>query len=404
MRIRINKSIACGTVKAPPSKSMAHRLLIAAAMCRGESVIRGISYCEDALATVDCLRALGAEISITGDTARVRGVDMKAAQASDELFCRESGSTLRFLLPIALLSGNTARLTGAKRLIERPHGVYEDICREKGLLFENDGAGITVKGRLTAGCYSIPGNVSSQFITGLLFALAATGEESRIRITTGIESRSYIELTRAALSTFGVSVRWEDGQTLFIEGNQTLKPTVATVEGDYSGAVFTDCFNYLGGKVKLTGLNRESLQGDRVYKELLPRLAGGFSEINIEDCPDLGPVLFAFAAAKHGGRFYGTARLRIKESDRAAVMAKELLKLGVELTVEENTVTVPPCTLHAPNEPLYGHNDHRIVMALSMLLTLLGGELDGAEAIRKSYPEYIEDIRKLGIEVFTYEA
>ncbi len=403
MRVKIEKSTAHGKINAPPSKSMAHRLLIASAMCDGESHISGISSCEDVLATIDCLRALGVNIDYAADTVTVRGNNMLCAQPNASLHCRESGSTLRFLIPVALLSGNEVRLTGAERLIERPHEIYEDICRERRLIFKKDGGGITVKGPLKCGEYRLPGNVSSQFITGLLFALPLLSGDSKIVLTTKVESRSYIELTLSAIRSFGIRVDWLDGQTLFIPGNQKYQPQDIEVEGDYSGAAFIESLKMFGAGIEICGLREDSLQGDRVYREHFKALDLGAPTINIEDCPDLGPILFTVAAAKHGAIFEGTKRLKIKESDRAAAMAEELSKFGAKLILEDNKVTVLPSELHEPTEPLSGHNDHRIVMSLAILASLYGGEIHGAEAVKKSYPEFFRDIKTIGIKFICHE-
>ena len=399
MRVRILRGRASGCVSAPPSKSMAHRLLIAAALADGESVITGVSSCEDVLATLDCLRALGVKAICEGDTVRVWGIDMRRALPSGTLPCRESGSTLRFILPLALLSGNAATLVGAPRLLERPMSVYSEICRERGYEYEATGGGISVRGPLECGDFRVAGNVSSQFITGLLFALSCLEGDSRIIITTELESRSYIGLTVAAMAAFGVMVEWRGASELYIKGGQHYRARQIAVEGDYSGAAFLDALTVLGGEVKVSGLSDESLQGDRVYRDLYSRLADGYCEIDIGDCPDLGPILFTLAAALHGGRFTGTARLKITESDRAAAMTEELSKFGASLTVSENEVTVEKATLHEPSELLSGHNDHRIVMSLATLATIYGGRIEGAEAVAKSYPEYFDDLSALGIAV-----
>ncbi len=404
MRVGIEKSTAVGSVTAPPSKSAAHRLLICASLAEGESRVRGISDCEDVRATADCLRALGAKVECDGRDAIVRGFDPKAAVPREILNCRESGSTLRFFIPIALLGGERVTFIGSERLMERPLGVYRELCSEQGLTFEKAGRELTVRGTLRGGEISVPGDVSSQFITGLLFALPLLKEDTRIRITTEIESLSYINLTVAAMAEFGVSVVWEDEKTLYIRGGQSYGARDVTVEGDYSAAAFTEAFNLFGGRVTQLGLGDGSLQGDRIYREHYEALRRGYAEINIEDCPDLGPILFAVAAGLGGGRFTGTARLRIKESDRAAVMARELSKFGARLSVEENSVTVHPTPLRAPEEILLGHNDHRIVMALAVLCSVYGGVIDGAEAVKKSYPDFFSDISALGIKAKVYEA
>ena len=397
MTVKIEKSTARGSVKAPASKSMAHRMLICAAMCEGESRISGISTCEDVLATLDCMRAVGVNAYLDGDDCVVRGIDFTAAAPIDTMKCRESGSTLRFLIPVAMLSGKTTMFTGAKTLMQRPMTVYESMSSDKGVLFINDGDTITVKGPLPSGEYQVVGNISSQFISGLLFALPVLKGDSRIKIAPPIESRSYIELTRSALKIFGIETRWEDDYTLFIPGGQKYLACDVAVEGDYSGAAFTDALNLFGGDVKVEGLNPDSIQGDAVYKKYFEMLKAGIPTIHIGDCPDLGPILFAVAAAKCGGIFDGTKRLKIKESDRASAMAEELKKFGCTVTVYEDSVVVFPAEFHAPTEPLWGHNDHRIVMSLSILLTLTGGEIEGAEAVAKSYPDFFSHLSSLGV-------
>ncbi len=397
MQVTVQKGSARGTVFAPPSKSMAHRLLICAAMSEGESVIHGISQCEDVAATLDCLEALGVSYQKVGDTVRVFGTDLRRVNPERPLSCRESGSTLRFFLPIALLCGKNVMLRGSAYLMQRPMGVYESLCKEKGLTYLQDGESVVVKGPLTAGEYAVVGNISSQFISGLLFALPVIEGDSVIRITPPVESRSYINLTVDALREFGIEVIWQNDHTLFIKGGQHYRAHETTVEGDYSNAAFLDALRTLGGDVTVEGLKVGSLQGDSVYKRYFEMLCKGSPTIHIGDCPDLGPILFALAAAKNGAVFNGTRRLRIKESDRAQAMANELQKFGTAVTVYDDTVVVYPADFHAPTEELCGYNDHRIVMSLSVLLTLTGGSISGAEAVSKSYPEFFQSLRMLGI-------
>ena len=399
MKIHINEGVARGNISAPPSKSMAHRLLICAAMCEGVSTVRGISTCEDVLATLDCLGALGVRCEQVGKDVVVRGKKPQDMRPSEPLKCRESGSTLRFMIPIAMRSEQTAVFYGAKSLMSRPMSVYENMCRERGLTYLSDGESIVVKGQLGGGEFTLPGDVSSQFISGLLFALPTADKDSTIRILPPIESRSYIDLTIDALKSFGVKAVWQDEHTIFIKGKQKYNPTDVTVEGDYSGAAFPEALNLFGGEVCVSGLRPDTIQGDSVYKKYYDMLVRGVPTIHIGDCPDLGPVLFAIAAAKNGGVFTGTRRLKIKESDRAAAMAEELKKFGTSVTVYEDTVVIYPAEFHAPSEVLCGHNDHRIVMALSVLLTLTSGEIEGAEAVSKSYPAFFENLEALGIEV-----
>ena len=397
MQVTIAPQKACGTVKAPPSKSMAHRLLICAAMANGESLVDGVSMSEDVSATLDCLSALGVSYSKDGGRVQLSGIDMTKAVPNGGLYCRESGSTLRFMIPIALLSGREVTLCGAPSLMKRPMGVYEALCREKDLYFLQKNHAITVKGHLPAGEYVLPGDVSSQFITGLLFALTNVGE-SRIRVLPPFESRSYVDLTLSALRDFGATVEWEDDFTLYIPKKADFHATACEVEGDYSNAAFLDALTVVGGDVRVEGLRPDSLQGDRVYKAYFEALQKGTPTLDLRDCPDLAPILFALAAAGHGGVFEGTRRLRIKESDRAAVMAEELAKFGTRVTVEEDRVTVDPVAFHAPSVPLCGHNDHRIVMSMAVLCTKVGGTVTGAEAVKKSYPNFFNDLSTLGVE------
>lgn len=404
MRVTIKKGSASGRITAPPSKSMAHRLLISASMADGISHLSGISDCEDVAATLDCLRSLGVRVSVRGSDITVYGRDMRDAVAAGILRCRESGSTLRFMIPIAMLSGNTVMFSGEGKLMSRPMDVYKTIAKEKGLVFIEDGSTITVKGPITSGEYSVVGNISSQFISGLLFVLPLLEGDSKIRITPPIESRSYIEMTRAAIAEFGIRTEWSDDHTLMIPGGQKYISTDLAVEGDWSGAAFPDALNLFGGDVKIEGLYDNTLQGDSIYRKYYEMLSVGVPTIHIGDCPDLGPILFAIAGAKCGGVFSGTRRLKIKESDRAAAMAEELAKFGISVKVFEDKVVVYPADFHKPTEALKGHNDHRIVMALAILATLVGAEIEGAEAIAKSYPSFFEDLSALGIEVVENDA
>ena len=399
MKIKIEKGSAKGVINAPPSKSMAHRLLICAALAKGTSVINGISECDDVLATLDCMKALGVPFVREGDKVTVTGIDMLKAKPSGELNCRESGSTLRFFVPICLLSGKNTMLISNGSLMRRPMNVYDGLAKDKEFTFVQDERSVMVKGPLKSGEYKLAGDVSSQFISGLIFALPLIKGDSTINITPPVESRSYINLTISALSEFGVQVEWKDEHTLFIKGGQTYSAVETSVEGDYSNAAFLSALSVLGGDVSVEGLRENTLQGDRVYTRFFGMLCKGTPTIHIGDCPDLGPILFAIAAAKFGGVFTGTSRLRLKESDRGATMAEELKKFGTAVTVHDDTVVVYPADFHAPREELFGHGDHRIVMSLAVLCTLTGGTIRGAEAVAKSYPDFFEAIDKLGVKV-----
>ncbi len=400
MKVSIRPSRASGTVKAPPSKSMAHRMLICAGLSEGESRISGISLSNDIKATAGCLASLGAEVLIKDGTALVKGTGDRLKGGLLE--CGESGSTLRFMLPVCLLSGKQSLLKGTDRLMERPVEIYEDICLRQGICFSKNKNGITVRGRLESGEYRVRGDVSSQFISGLLFALPLLNGESRIVMIPPVESRPYIDMTLEALGMFGISVSKSRENILVIKGSQKYSPVSAEVEGDCSNAAFLEAFNLAGGSVSVTGLREGTLQGDRVYGEYFRRISQGFCEMDISDCPDLGPVLMSAGALKRGVRLTGTRRLRIKESDRGAAMKEEVGKFGIAVEDDENSITVYGGELRHPETALSSHNDHRIAMALAVILSVTGGEIEGAEAVKKSFPDFFMKIRSLGIEVDGY--
>ena len=383
MELEIRPGRASGIVNAPPSKSMAHRLLLCAGLCSGVSVVRNVAFSEDILATIDVLRALGAKVYTDEDFVFIKGTDVLHAACRDTISCRESGSTLRFTIPLMLLGGNVFTLTGQSRLLQRPQSVYEDLCRAQGLIFERSSSSITLSGPLRAGDFTIPGDISSQFISGLLFALPLLSDDSTIRLTPPVESRSYIDMT--------------------LPGGQSYAPWDIAVEGDWSNAAFFAALKAFGDDVRVMGLRRDSLQGDRIFEDYYEKLKSGCADLDISDCPDLGPVLMAAAAGLHGCVLTGTKRLAIKESDRGAAMAQELHKLGVRCELSENTIRVSS-GLKAASEPLCGHNDHRIVMACAVLLTRVGGFLTSAEAVRKSFPDFFDRLRGLGIEVIEHAA
>ncbi len=401
MTVTIQPSKGRGTVTAPPSKSMAHRALLCGALS-GNSTISRLVFSKDVEATLSCLQALGASIERKGDTVRLGGLTLLTIPDHARLFCNESGSTLRFFIPLCMTAGKPVTLTGSERLFERPLTVYEEIARKQGITFIKERNRVTVCGRLRSGEYTVPGDISSQFITGLLLALPLLDGDSTLTVVGRFESASYIDLTLSALADFGITVH-RNGSVFTIPGGQRYKNRSYTVEGDCSNAAFLEAFNLLGGQVQVTGLNPATLQGDRVYRDIFAGLAAGKQDYDLSDCPDLAPVAFAMAAALGGACFTGTARLRIKESDRGAAMAAELKKFGILVTVEENTVTVHKGMLHTPSAPLCGHNDHRIVMALSLLCTVTGGTIEGAQAVSKSYPDFFEILQSLQIGLVQHE-
>lgn len=430
MNVIIKKGTAKGIVKAPPSKSYAHRMLICAALAADESIVRGISGSEDMLATMDCMKQLGCNCETAGNDAKVSrsGSDIQTTQPESDtstsrsgsesenadsgvpiFSCRESGSTLRFFIPIALALTGGGIFRGTQRLIERGIGIYEDLFEPIGIQILKNEDSITLKGRLQAGTYGMRGDISSQFVTGLLFALPLLEGDSVVEVLPPVESRAYIDITIDVMKQFGVKVDEPKPGYFVICGNQHYMPRDAAVEGDWSNAAFLYAIQRLqmlndGHKellLEVEGLRSDSIQGDRVCLELFDKLQDQTGEaIDISGCPDLGPILFAFAAACRGGRFTGTRRLRIKESDRAAAMQEELAKFGIRMDLlGDNDLEILPGTLHRPAAPVEGHNDHRIVMACAVLMTLTGGEICGAEAVRKSYPDFFDALRSVEINV-----
>ena len=400
MIARIRPSRAVGTVAAPFSKSDGHRKLICAAFAGGESIVRGVEPSQDILATVDCLRALGAGVVLEGDDARVTPCDPFAGGKEILLPCRESGSTLRFLVPAALLGGRKAVFTGEEALFRRPLWVYERMFRERGLVFERDGARLTVQGKLTPGAYALPGDVSSQFTSGLLFSLPLLRGESRVELEPPVESLPYIRMTMACLRAFGVETAFDGEQTIRVPGGQRYRAGEHSVEGDWSNAAFLEALNEWGGEARVTGLDENSLQGDKRFRAFFAALRAGAPTIDLRDCPDLGPVCMAVAAGLNGACFTGIRRLRVKESDRCAAMAAELCKFGVRCEVREEEMTVSGGA-RRPMELLLGWGDHRVVMSLAVLAAKTGGEIAGAEAVSKSFPGFFERLASLGVDVET---
>jgi len=402
MKVSITPSKAVGTVNAPPSKSMAHRALLTGALTDG-SKISNIAYSKDIEATLSCLREMGARVNRQKNSVLIGGLEPSNMPKNAVLPCNESGSTLRFLLPICMLCGHPVTLKGTKRLFERPLTVYENIAKEHSIFWQQGEDYVTVCGNLKSGKYTVPGNISSQFITGLLYAMLTLKEDSEIVITKRLESASYINLTISTLQEFGITIK-HTPTGFYVPGGQKVSARHYTVEGDYSNAAFLEGLNLLGGNVKVEGLLEDSLQGDRVYRQMFSQLLSGKREFDLSDCPDLAPVMFALAAAKGGANFTGTARLRFKESDRAAAMAEELQKFGIKLIVKDNLVTVPAGVLIPPCAPLNSHNDHRIAMALALLCTVTGGTICDAMAVKKSFPNFFDTLKYLKIGLTTHDS
>lgn len=406
-----------GIAAAPPSKSMAHRAALCAALARGDSHLYNLEYSKDVSVTLDAAAQLCAEVRRGETDAVLRGLG-RFNPVDRPVDCCESGSSLRFLIPLFSLTGQPVTFVGQGRLMERPQGVYAELFQKQGLGFAQDSAGITVCGALRPGEYELAGNVSSQFVSGLLFALPLLDQPSTLRLIPPVESRSYIEMTRAAQAAFGVGSQWLDAATLYIPGGQRYRPCDYTVEGDYSQAAFLAVLGAVRGGITVTGLAGETLQGDAAILDILRRCGADFAcgaegihfkksalhgaEIDLADCPDLGPILMVLGLFCEGTTTIRNAgRLRIKESDRIAAMEQELRRCGGQIESDGGTVTVRGGPLHPPAGPFCGHNDHRVVMSCTVLALAagFGAQIDGAEAVRKSWPNFFSVIQTLGAEV-----
>ena len=410
-----------GTITAPPSKSMAHRAVLCAALAEGRSPITNLEFSKDISATLGAAAQLCACVRTGADDAVVEGLGHFVPLAAP-VDCCESGSTLRFLIPIASLTGQAVTFTGRGRLMERPQSVYEALYREQGLRFEQSAAGLTVEGALTPGSYRLAGNVSSQFISGLLFATPLMEAPSTIEVRAPFESRSYVDLTTDAMQKFGVKVsvraRKDGSATYKVAAPQHYAAADMDVEGDYSQAAFLAVLGSTVGGITITGLPSGSHQGDRVILDILKQCGAKFErsgshvtfhrsllkavEIDLADCPDLGPVLIALGCFCSGTTIIRNAgRLRIKECDRIAAMQEELAKMGGTVKVDGDTLTIEGCALHKPTAPLNGHNDHRIVMAMAVAALAAGqpAVIEGANAVNKSWPDFFEVIKGLGAHV-----
>ena len=411
MNIVIEPSPLKGEITAIPSKSVAHRMLICAALADGPTTLRIPKTSDDIDATADCLRALGAAITVNNEDYIVEPI----AQIENIplLDCGESGSTLRFLLPVAAAAADRCRFDGHGRLPERPLSDLTDAMKEHGVSFDGEKLPFTIGGRLRGGIFRLPGNVSSQYITGLLLALPLCEEDSVIELTTALESASYIDITLSVLKTFGITVHCERNRYI-IPGKQVFRsPGTLPVEGDWSNAAFFLTAAALNNDITMTGLNPNSAQGDRKIIALLEQLGAVTQKdngrltlrsdelkgctIDIQDTPDLLPVLSVAAAFAQGKTtFINAARLRLKESDRLASSAAMIENLGGRAEVGEDELTVYGTGLIGGT--VESCNDHRIAMSAAVAATRCSKPVTilNAEAVKKSYPGFYNDYNKTG--------
>ena len=403
-----------GTVSVPPSKSAAHRAIICAALSDGTSIIEPVELSNDIKATIECMKKLGAEIQLENKTLTVNGSNIFSAD-NIQLDCGESGSTLRFLIPVAAAGGVSTEFVGHGKLPERPIGVFTECLPQHNVeCITKGGLPLKINGRLESGTYYVPGNISSQFITGLLLALPLTNGDSEIILTSELQSGDYINMTVDTMKAFGVEVSASENGWK-IKGGQHYKPMHFTVEGDWSQAAFFMTAAALGGKITIDNLDINSRQGDKACMEIYSQFGADITlhdngcitiehnklkgtEINAENIPDMVPALAVVAALCKGTTVItGAERLRIKECDRLAAMRDGLSRLGADIT------ETPDGFIINGREKLFGaevdgYNDHRIVMSLTVAAVRSDGDIiiTGPESVNKSYPDFFEVHKKLG--------
>lgn len=388
-----------GTVTPPSSKSQAHRLIICAALARGESTISNLAFSQDIHATLNCMKALGASwTQVDSTTIKVTGIGGKPyTGALPHMDCGESGSTLRFLIPIALAVAGGGVFTGRGRLMQRPQKPYFDMFREKGITYGRQADVLTVTGKLPSGEYALPGDVSSQFFTGLMLALPLVDGKSTLRSTTVLESADYLTMTREAQEVAGVTVTDNGAYHITPMAYQSF---AATVEGDWSQAAFWCAAKALGGEVTLQGMNPKSSQGDMRVLEVYEKLSRpGDVELDVSQCPDLVPPIAAIAAVRRGTtRIVNARRLRIKESDRLATVTETLNKMGAQIEEGEDNLTIFGLEELSGGGAVYCCGDHRIAMmaGIAAMRCRQPVALMGADCVNKSYPTFWDDYHGLG--------
>ncbi|MDE7390548.1 MAG: 3-phosphoshikimate 1-carboxyvinyltransferase [Lachnospiraceae bacterium] len=411
--VTIKPSKLLGTVQAPPSKSDVHRAIICAALSKGKSVIHPVAFSEDILATIDCIKALGANVSIEGNRVIIDSADLFKVDFA-RLNCRESGSTVRFFIPVAAAGGVNAVFDGKGRLPQRPLGVYTELLPKHNVkCVTKGGLPFEISGRLTSGKFDVPGDISSQFITGLLFALPLLDGDSVIHLTSPLQSKGYIDMTIAVMEHYGVTVT-KDGEDYIVKGNQSYKSGEYITEGDWSQAAFFLVGGAIGGEVTVNGVKKDSYQGDREITEILRRFGASIEqsemsvkcskgelkaiEIDASQIPDLVPVLTVCASfAKGQTRIYNAQRVRLKESDRLAAITDCLNRCGAKISETEDGLIIDGVE-SLDGGFAEGFNDHRIVMSMAVAALKSKNEItvSDRESITKSYSEFFEDYNSVG--------
>lgn len=399
MDLTIHPHKLSGTLTIPPSKSQAHRLLLAAGLSQKTCTISNLSFSEDISATLSCLSAMGIPFQQGSDCVTLS--PHQSYTSKPHFDCGESGSTLRFFIPIALALCSGGSFTGRGRLMERPQTPYQILFENKGILWQQEQDILTLQGQLTSGSYSLPGDVSSQFVTGLLYALPLLNGDSELILTSALESRGYVDLTLDTLSAFGIEIEEPSTGHFKIKGNQTYQAQSQTVEGDWSQAGFWYAANFLDNQVTLQGLNTTSKQGDRQVAQHYWTLARPNTtvELDVSQCPDLVPPLALMAALRSGTtHLVNAARLRMKESDRLHTVAITLNALGGHVEEQTDSLTIQGVSHLSGGVTIDCCNDHRIAMMAAIAATACQQPitLTGAECVKKSYPNFWAHYQQLG--------
>lgn len=410
-----------GEVKIPPSKSMAHRALICASLGDGISRISNINLSDDIIATINGLRALGAVITEKENYVEVKGInsnDLANMRDFERVIdCNESGSTLRFLVPISLVFEGTTRFVGRGNLGKRPLNTYYDIFDSQGIeySYKEGELDLIVKGVLNNDEFRVKGNISSQFITGLLFSLPMLNGDSKIVITTELESKGYIDLTLSAMREFGIEIENRDYKEFIIKGKQKYKSKDYRVEGDYSQGAFYLCADALGANVNVLDLKDDSLQGDKEVIDILSRMGAKITIVNnglklsadslnstvidASMCPDIIPVLSVVASLAEGTtNIIKAGRLRIKECDRLHAIVSELSKIGANIEEKEDSIIIHGIKEFKGGCTVWSHKDHRMAMSLAIASTRCIEPIiiKDYECVSKSYPNFFIDFKALG--------
>ena len=405
-----------GELSPPPSKSVLHRYIIASSLAKGVSKIENISFSEDIIATIEAMKKLGAKIEQKDNYLLIDGSDtFKNLNENIEIDCNESGSTLRFLFPLSIVEENKILFKGRGKLFKRPMTPYfqnfEKFKIKHSYIDEN---AILLEGKLKAGIYEIDGNISSQFITGLLFSLPLLDRESKIIINGKLESSNYIDISLDCLSKFGIKIINNSYQEFVIEGNQSYKVGNYRTEADYSQAAFFLVANAIGSKIKINDLSEDSLQGDKKIIDYISEIDNWNSKDTLvldgSETPDIIPIL-SLKAAVSGKKIeiVNVERLRIKESDRLKATVEELSKLNFDLIEKKDSILINSRENFKANKnekivSLSAHSDHRIAMMIAIAATCYDGEilLDNLDCVKKSYPNFWEVFLSLGGKIYEY--